>query len=119
MTTGAAVIAANNYAATLGQLGRLKEVKSLMRKVIPVARRVLGDCADTTLRTRWLYARALFGDAAASLDDLREAVTTLEDLERTSRRVFGGAHPLSTIMEDSLREARATLRTRETPPESS
>ena len=113
------LVAALNYADSLCGLERFEEAKTLLRKTIPVARRVLGDSVDTTLRTRWLYARALFGDAAASLDDLREAVTTLEDLERTSRRVFGGAHPLSTIMEDSLREARATLRTRETPPESS
>ena len=26
----------------------------------------------------------------------REAVTTLEDVERTARRVFGGAHPTAT-----------------------
>ena len=29
----------------------------------------------------------------ATLDDLREAVTTLEDTERIARRVLGGAHP--------------------------
>ena len=32
-------------------------------------------------------------DDAATLDDLREAVTTLEDAERIARRVLGGAHP--------------------------
>ena len=58
---------------------------------------------------------ALFIDAAATLDDLREAVTTLEDLERTARRVFGGAHPVVSNMEASLRDARAALRARETP----
>ena len=64
-------------------------------------------------RTRWLYARALFGDAAASLDDLREAVTTLEETERTARRVLGGAHPLVVGIERHLRNARAALRARE------
>ena len=31
----------------------------------------------------------------ATLDDLREAVTTLEDAVLIARRVFGGAHPLT------------------------
>ena len=38
---------------------------------------------------------ALYFDAAATLDDLREAVATLEDAERIARRVLGGAHPLT------------------------
>ena len=40
------------------------------------------------------YAEALYKDTGATLDDLREAVTTLEKTERTARRVLGGAHPL-------------------------
>ena len=65
---------------------------------------------------RWIYASALYMDASATLDDLREAVTTLEELERTARRVFGGAHPLTTAIEIDLQHARAALRARETPP---
>ena len=42
-------------------------------------------------------------------------MTTFEDLERIARRVLGGAHPVSTGIEGDLRDARATLRTRETP----
>ena len=49
-------------------------------------------------------------------DDLHEAVTSLEDLERTARRVLGGAHPLTSAIEDDLRYERAALRARETPP---
>ena len=56
---------------------------------------------------------ALYEDPDATLDDLREAVTTLEDLERTARRVFGGEHPFTGELEDSLREVRAALRARE------
>jgi hypothetical protein len=59
---------------------------------------------------RWVYAMALYKDDSASLDDLREAVTMLEDTERTTRRVFGGAHPLTFSIEDELRNARAALR---------
>ncbi len=61
-----------------------------------------------------IYAKALCRVDGATLDDLREAVTTLEDVERTARRVFGGAHPLTKDIEDALQEARAALRARET-----
>ena len=61
------------------------------------------------------YAKALYMDDAATLEDVREAVTTLEDAERTARRVLGGAHPTTGGIEDVLRYARAKLRARETP----
>ena len=62
------------------------------------------------------YARALYTDTTATLDDLREAVTTLEEMERTARRVFGGAHPLTKVISGFLRESRTLLCARETPP---
>ena len=62
------------------------------------------------------YAKALCLDANATLDDVREAMTTLEDVERIARRVLGGAHPLTTDVAKSLRNARAALRAREAPP---
>ena len=58
---------------------------------------------------------ALFEDDGATLDDLREGVTTLQETGRTARRVLGGAHPLVLNLEKSLRDARAVLRARETP----
>ena len=61
------------------------------------------------------YAVAFYRDEGATLDDLREAVTTLEDVSPTARRVLGGAHPLTVDIEDELRNARATLGARETP----
>ena len=64
---------------------------------------------------RWIYAEALYADPAATLDDLREAVATLEDVARTARRVLGGAHPVTENIEDNLQDARAALRARETP----
>ena len=64
---------------------------------------------------KWIYARSLYEDPAATPDDLREAVTTLEDIERIARRVFGGAHPLTEGMEEDLRDAQAALRAREAP----
>ena len=66
----------------------------------------------------WIYAEALYSDDGATLDDLREAVTSLEDTVRTGQRVFGGAHPITKGIEFHLRKARAALRARETPPRS-
>ena len=58
---------------------------------------------------RWSYARALYHDDDATLDDVREAVATLEEIEPTARRVFGGAHPIVGEMEGNLRHARVAL----------
>ena len=69
-------------------------------------------------RHEWIYAAALFDDTDAPLDDLREAVTSLEDTARISRRVMGGAHPLTVRIEDDLQDMRAVLRAHETPPPS-
>ena len=103
------LVAANNYAASLTELERLEEANSLMRKMMPVARRILGESHDLTLRMRWSYAEALYKDAGATLDDLHEAVTTLEEIERTARRVLGGAHPLTGSIGKSLQIARARV----------
>ena len=100
------LIAANNYATSLGKLQRFEEAKSVLRKTMPVARRVLGEVHEITLRLRWIYAMTLYDDPAATLDDLRESVTTLEDLERTARRVLGGAHPIVADFERVLQNAR-------------
>ena len=109
----------NNYAVALLIADRFAETKSLMRKIIPVARRVLDEDNHLLLMMRWVYARALYRDPAASLNDLREAVSKLEEMARTARRVLGGAHPTTTGIEDELRNARVTLRARETPSETS
>ena len=106
---------AGNYASLLNQLKRYEEAKSLLRRQIAVARRVLDESHELTLKVRWYYAEALYEDDGATVDDLREAVTTLEDTERIARRVFGGAHPTVLHMEVSLQNARAVLRAHETP----
>ena len=61
---------------------------------------------------------ALYRDDGATHDDLREAVTTLEETDRIARRVLGGAHPVAEGIGRSLRKARAALRARETPASS-
>jgi len=104
---------ANNYANCLFGLKRFEEAKALYRKIEPVARRVLGENNDLTIRMRMVYASALYIDTDATLDDLREAVTTLEDTARTARQVLGGTHPLTTGIDGSLQSARAALAARD------
>jgi hypothetical protein len=105
-----------NYVTLLNVLNSFEEAKSLMRKTIPKARRIFGENGIDTLKMRVVYAQLLYKDDGGTLDDLREAVTMLEGTERTARRVLGGTHPLVVDTERSLRDARATLRARETPP---
>jgi hypothetical protein len=64
-----------------------------------------------TLAIRWNYARTLLANTSATLDDLRESMTTLEEIEPTARRVLGGANPLVGVIELSL--AKAILRIHE------
>jgi tetratricopeptide (TPR) repeat protein len=106
---GDTLLEANNYANCLLNLERFEAAKPLLRKTIPIARRVLGASHETTLRIMWNYARALYSDTDATLDDLREAVTTLEEMEPAARRVLGGAHPFVLSIERSLRASRAAL----------
>ncbi len=87
-----------------------------MRKTVPVARSVLGDSNGNTIRMRSAYAEALYRDIDATLDDLRESVETYEQVARTARRVFGGAHPITEGVGLELLGARAALRAREMPP---
>jgi hypothetical protein len=107
------ILAAGNYVRCLRRLRHFAEAKSLLRKMAPVARRVLGEGSEITLRMRWNYAAALYQADGATLGDLREAVTTLEDTERTARRVLGGAHPFIVEIGSSLVQSRSVLCARE------
>jgi tetratricopeptide (TPR) repeat protein len=101
--------AANNYALTLVTLERFEEAKALLRKTLPVVRRVLGENHMLTLLIRWNYAKGLYKNSAAALDDFHEAMETLEDAGRIARRVLGGAHPTTVGIEAALRQARGAL----------
>ena len=99
-------------AGMLRNLKRFEEAKSLLLKTMPVAQRVLGDSDAITLKMKWTYAQSLYMDAGATLDDLSEAVTTLEEVDRIAWRVLGGAHPTTEWIEKTLQRARAALRAR-------
>ena len=76
---------------------------------MPVARRAYGESNEITLRMRWTYAEVLYKADSATLDDIREAVSTLEELAPTARRVLGGTHPVAVDIEVELQDACATL----------
>ena len=80
-----------------------------------MAQRFLGS-NEITLKMRWTFGTLLALSDGATLDDLREAVATLEEIERTTRRVLGAAHPTTTVIAHHFRAARAALRAREMPP---
>ena len=105
--------AACNYAISLNERSRHEEAKSLMDETIPMAQRILGESDELTIRMRRTYVAALYEDEGATLDDLREAVTTLEDTDRIARRVLGGAHPLVGAIGRFLQNARSVLHARE------
>jgi tetratricopeptide (TPR) repeat protein len=107
------LLAALNYADALTSLERFEEAKALLRRTVPVARRVLGENHEDTLRLKWIYATALCRDDGATLAELREAVTTLEAVEQNIQRVFGRAHPLTGGIGGDLRNARAALAARD------
>ena len=103
------ICAANNYAGNLSKLRRYQEAKSLLRRTVPVARRALGEDDRFTLKMRITYARALYKDAAATLDDLREAVETLESVAKSCQQLFGAAHPDTSNVLNVLANARKKL----------
>ena len=64
---------------------------------------------------RTLHARTLCEDENASLDNLRQAVELLEDIDSISSRVFGARHPDTAANGSMLRYAREKLAQAEAP----
>merc|ERR1712032_312660 len=56
------ILAANNYAASLRDLNRFEEARSLLRETIPVAQRVLGEGNTLTLMMKQKCAQSLYRD---------------------------------------------------------
>ena len=103
------LVIAFNYAVSLVTLRRFERAKLLLRKTTPVARRVLGESHELTLKMRWIYSKTL----CANADEFLEAVTTLEETERIARRVLGRAHPLTSMIERQLQRTRDVLAARD------
>ena len=98
-----------NLGWSMIQTHRCAEAKSFLRKQLPAARRTLGADHDTVIQLRWSYACCLCKDADASRDDAAEAVSLLEELSRTTQRIYGTSHPLAADIRTSLGRARETV----------
>ena len=109
------LIAVNNYALCLMTLESFEEAETLLSKILLVARRAVGESTEITLKMRFNYARALYLDTEATLDDLREAVATLGETAQVARRVLGCAHPFTEGIDLALEHARAVHDAREMP----
>ena len=99
--TRLASIAANNYGIALVDLRCFEEAKRLLRKVLPVARRVLGAEHARTLSLREDLARATL-DGDSSSKEKRKALQMLEDTVAVIRRVMGPAHPDTLHAQEKL-----------------
>ena len=77
---------------TLLDLERFKEAKRILRRMVPVAGRVLGTENELSLSLREDLSRATL-DGDSSAEEKREALRMLEDVAGVMRRVLGPAHP--------------------------
>ena len=83
---------AGNYANSLISVKRFEKAKALLRKVVPVAQRVLGTEDEETLSLREDLCVAIL-DGESSAEEKRGARRTLEEVAGVMRRVLGPVHP--------------------------
>ena len=105
----------NNYASLLKELQRYEEAKSLICKTMPVARRVLGEFHEVTIKMLWVHADILCENNSSTLDDLRELLNTLEDSARGAKQVYGASHPFAKGFLYHIECSRLVIAARETP----
>ena len=98
-----------NLCSTLVALKKFEEARPFLRKLIGRSRRALGPEHINTLRLRRAYAEAFFSDDAASAREVREAVTTLEELDAVARRIYGENHSDRLNIYGSLERARKRM----------
>ena len=110
-----AAVYGGNVAESLIELGRFAEAKAFLPDVIAFSVSRHGANHIETLKLRWRLATSLYKCEGASISDCEEAVATLEDVIRISRRVCGTNHPTfakAPIALESAREALARARAR-------
>ena len=101
--------AALNLCVSLSNLERFEEARALAQKTIPAVRCALGPDHDLTLCIRRNSAETISMDPKSTLADLRQAETTLKDVCRRTRRVFGASHPETAICERDMRRLKTIL----------
>jgi tetratricopeptide (TPR) repeat protein len=101
--------AALNLSVSLSSLERFEEARTIAQKTIPVVQRTFGPDHDLTLCIRRNFVDAVSNDPKSTLADLRRAETTLKDVYRRTRRVFGCHHPETRIYEKNVKRLKAIL----------
>ena len=94
-----------NFGRALYKDGDFSELKEVLRALLSV-QDVQGLHG---LQLRWLYANALREAENATLDDLVEAVETLDDVSQKWRRMLGPQHPDYPAVENALNRTREAL----------
>ena len=94
-----------NFGRALYKDGDFSELKEVLRALLSV-QDVQGLHG---LQLRWLYANALRNAENATLDDLVEAVETLDDVSQKWRRMLGPQHPDYPAVENALNRTRQAL----------
>ena len=74
--------------------------------------RLTRKCPCPGARGRSQTRVLLYQDDGATLDDLREAVATLESVAPLWKRVFGPSHPETPLVQNALEDAREALAAR-------
>ena len=104
------LISAGNLASTLvDDLQQFDEARAFLRDRIPEAIQFLGKDHDLAFKMQRMYAKCLYKNDGASLEDITAAVATLEDLDRRQTRIYGAAHPQTGSTRRRLAEAREKL----------
>ena len=74
-----------------------------------MALRTRDDRNEFVLDLRANYARAIYRDTNSSRGAVHDAVAIIEDVVRTSRRVYGIRHPFFAEYQQDLESARMRL----------
>ena len=88
------------------------EAKELLRKVIPLSRRVQGEDHFYTLKMQWTYGDVLSSAPGATREDCLEAEKILEKVFGRYKRMLGENHPYTKTCESQLASARMMARMR-------
>ena len=105
--------AASNLALVLSRSREHQvEAKELLRKVIPLSRRVQGEDHFYTLKMQWTYGDVLSSAPGATREDCLEAEKILEKVFGRYKRMLGENHPYTKTCESQLASARMMARMR-------
>ena len=104
-----ALSAASSLVNSLIEDNNFAEAKALISETLPIARRVYGDAHDITLGLRYKIPHSIVLNPDATRKDLHGAKEELEDLLRTTRRIFGNSHPRVQLVRDLIGAANHRL----------